>query len=242
MAITRHLRHVDYAGCTTPHSVSFSSGVFADAAPAYRNALAASGLPANIKYIDPTPPAAMNGSKQKRKRKRNVVWFNPPYSKSVRTNIAGTFLRLIDKHFPKGSKMNKIFNRFNVKVSYSCLPNMAHIISGHNKRQLCVQEPDKPCNCRRKDQCPLNGACQATSIVYAAEVWELKDNGKTHDIKWRVVQKAKAYSNITKRCSLCLEEKARIITADRRSSLNKRSELISKCRQQNKFMLSTPIT
>ena len=164
---------------------------------------------------------------------------------------------------------------------------MAHIISGHNKRQLCVQEPDKPCNCRRNDQCPLNRACQATSIVYAAEVssdghsdgpktyigsteppfklrygnhktsiklpgyrksmglskhvWELKDNGKTHDIKWRVVQKAKAYSNITKRCSPCLEEKARIITADRRSSLNKRSELISKCRHQNKFMLSTPI-
>ena len=89
-------------------SISVDSGVFADAT--YRNALAASGLSANIKYIDPTPPAAMNGSKEKRKRKRNVVWFNPPYSKSVRTNIAGTFLRLIDKHFPKGSKMNKIFN------------------------------------------------------------------------------------------------------------------------------------
>ena len=91
-----------------------------------------------------------------------------------------------------------------------------------------------------KTSIKLPGYRKSTGL--SKHVWELKDNGKTHDIKWRVVQKAKAYSNITKRCSLCLEEKARIITADRRSSLNKRSELISKCRHQNKFMLSTLIT
>ena len=69
-------------------------------------------------------------------RKRNIIWFNPPYSKNVKTNVAQKFLRLIDKHFPKTSKLHKIFNRNTVKVSYSCMPNVKSTISSHNNRVL----------------------------------------------------------------------------------------------------------
>ena len=41
----------------------------------------------------------------------NVIWFNPPYSKNVKTNIARDFLRLLDKHFPPSHKLYSIFNR-----------------------------------------------------------------------------------------------------------------------------------
>ena len=75
-------------------------------------------------------------TKNKRTRKRNVIWFNPPFSKHVMTNIAQTFLRLLDKHFPRTNKLYKIFNRNNVKVSYGCTKYMSQILKSHNKKML----------------------------------------------------------------------------------------------------------
>ena len=90
------------------------------------------------------------------------------------TNIGATFLKLINKHFPKKSKLNKIFNRNTVKISYSCMPNIASIIKAHNKQISTSGTGTDPitCNCRKKDLCPLQGNCQATNIIYNAEVKE----------------------------------------------------------------------
>ena len=41
------------------------------------------------------------------------------------------------------------------------------------------------------------------------------------------------------RCSLCLAEKLCILTAQNASLLNKRSELVTKCRHENKFFMVT---
>ena len=50
--------------------------------------------------------------------------------------------------------------------------------------------------------------------------------------------KKKTYSNITKRCSLCLHEKLAIITYPYPDKLlNRRSELVTKCRHDIKFLL-----
>ena len=38
--------------------------------------------------------------KPRKARKQNIVWFNPPFSKNVKTNIGREFLRLLSKHFP----------------------------------------------------------------------------------------------------------------------------------------------
>ena len=61
---------------------------------------------------------------QRRQRKRNIPWFNPPFSKSVVTEIGKTFLRLIDKHFLPHHKLHKRFNRINVNISHSRMPNV----------------------------------------------------------------------------------------------------------------------
>ena len=66
--------------------------------------------------------------------KCNILWFNPPCSKSVKTNIGKLFLRLINKHFPPTHKYRKIFNRNTIKISYSCMPKIKSKISTHNKR------------------------------------------------------------------------------------------------------------
>ena len=68
-------------------------------------------------------------------------------------------------------------------------------------------------------------------------VWKLKDEHTSYKIHWTILAKAAAYNNKTKRCNLCLTEKLHIIRADTSTLLNKRSELISKCRHENKFLL-----
>ena len=84
-----------------------------------------SGYNADLKYTN-------NKSEKTKTGKRNIIWFNPPFSKPVSTNVAKTFLQLITKHFPRSHKLHKIFNRNTVKVSYSCMNNMSKIIKEHN--------------------------------------------------------------------------------------------------------------
>ena len=55
---------------------------------------------------------------------------------NVQTNIGREFLNLVSKHFPKNHWYNKIFNKNNIKVSYSCTDNLQTIIKKHNRKIL----------------------------------------------------------------------------------------------------------
>ena len=82
----------------------------------------------------------------------------PPYSRNVKTKVAEEFLKLIDKHFHARHKYRKQFNRNNLKVSYSTMPNMGTIINGHNKKILSEETiEERTCNCRNPEECPLGG-------------------------------------------------------------------------------------
>ena len=85
-------------------------------------------------------------------RKRNIIWFNPSYSKSLKTKISKYFFRLLNKHFPPGHKLYKIFNKNTLKLSYSCMPNLKAKIDGHNKKILETTPPlkTKSYNCLKK--------------------------------------------------------------------------------------------
>ncbi len=69
-------------------------------------------------------------------------------------------------------------------------------------------------------------------------IWSLKRKSQNFKIKWSVQCHSQPYSPENKRCDLCLTEKLSILSADKSRLLNKRSELISKCRHENKFYLS----
>ncbi len=263
--------------------ISCNETEFNKAKPIYEDALQSSGYNQPLTFDKQrSPPRA------RRNRQRNIIWYNPPYSKNVKTNIGKTFLKLIDKHFHKDHKFHKLFNKNNIKVSYSCTDNMGTIISKHNKKVInnttTTTNPtsNKTCNCQKKDECPLNNNCLTSSIIYNAQVttdedttgknyigltegtfkkrytqhkqsfrnrkyanstelskhiWDLKDKNKDYRVQWTIITSATAYSNITKRCDLCLTEKLYIINSNNDSLLNKRSELISKCRHENKFYL-----
>ena len=77
----------------------------------YNSSLEKSGYTEPITYKKPKP------SQVPRQRKRNVIWFNPPYNGSVKSNIGRTFLNLLSKHFPPGHKYHSIFNKNKVKLS-----------------------------------------------------------------------------------------------------------------------------
>ena len=65
-----------------------------------------------------------------------------------------------------------------------------------------------------------------------------KRKNVTPALTWEVLRTAKAYSNITKRCFLCLYEKLASISYPYLDELlNRRSELVTKCRHENKFLL-----
>ena len=115
-----------------------------------------------------------------RKRSRNPLWINSPFSSNVKTNIGKIFLQLLDKHFPKHHKYYKLFNRNNVKISYNCMQNMASVIQNHNTNLLkdLVASTTKKCSCRQKSNCPLAEKFLSECLVYHAQV-DKSDINKT---------------------------------------------------------------
>ena len=155
-------------------ALSSTEEIFRNAAPMYDNALKASGYDKKIQYNEESKNRGGNSNGKRKNRGRKVTWFNPPYSSNVKTNVAGKFLNLVEKHFPKHHKLNKIFNKNTLKVSYSCMRNMDSLIKTHNKSVIEKQKPidtsDPQCNCRKKNNCPLGGNCLAEAIVYKATI------------------------------------------------------------------------
>ena len=89
---------------------------------------------------------------ERRKRRRKIIWFNPPYSMNVKTNIGKVFLNLLHKNplLPPSPThlFHKIFNKNMVKTSYSYIHNMSSIISAHNRSILNPPKTNYGRNCR----------------------------------------------------------------------------------------------
>ena len=72
--------------------LSCDSKEFSNAVPEYKEAMHRSGHTGKLEYAD-------NLVSKKKKRKRNITWFNPPFSEHVKTNIGKEFLRLLAKYY-----------------------------------------------------------------------------------------------------------------------------------------------
>ena len=153
-------------------TISSSEHEFTRAAPMYQKALADSGYTHKLTYEKPK-----NHPTNRRRGKRNIIWFNPPFSRSVRTNLGQKFLALVRKHFQPGSALYGACNKNTIKLAYSCTKNMRTIIQAHNRKVLSSKKTtnEPPCNCRIKHQCPVQGACQKP-VVYKATI---TTNGET---------------------------------------------------------------
>ena len=135
----------------------------------YEDALENSHYESILNYTDKTdkPPIA------KKKRKRKIIYFQPPFSNQVKTPIGRLFLNLVKKHFNASHPLHKILNHRCLKISYCCLNNIKSEITSHN--QTLRNANDGPenknlCNCRKKDGCPVDGKCLKTNVVYRADI------------------------------------------------------------------------
>ena len=107
--------------------ISSNEEIFKNAIPTYTEALNKSGF--NEELLFQKPETTSNHIDMKSKHKRKIIWFNPPYSMNIKTNIGKIFLQLIKKHFPRHNNLHKIFNKNSVKVSYSCMGSVSSIIA-----------------------------------------------------------------------------------------------------------------
>ena len=101
-----------------------------------------------------------------------MIWFNPLFSKIVATKIGRHFLNLLYKHFPRDHKFHKIFNRNNIKVSYSFMPNVKQAINSLNRKILhpFVNIQSRNCNCIKKIDCPLQQKCLSENTQYQVDI------------------------------------------------------------------------
>ena len=251
----------------------------------YQHALKEAGYKDMLEYKEEMQTQGDRVSEEgRKKRRRSVIWYNPPYSSNVKTNIGRRFLTLLRKHFPPSSDLHKLFNTKKVKLSYSCCPSMNTIISSHNakvtKTKQVVAAPG--CNCRGGvGVCPLDGRCLVPSLVYKATVssvdgvksyigqaastfklrynnhmnsftnpakkrstalssyvWKLDGRGVDYTIGWSIECEPKPYTGGGRNCDLCLMEKTFIARNLARESLNRRTEIMGKCRHRLPFYLN----
>ena len=98
---------------------SSNETVFHHAAEDYEKALTKSGYDVKLQY----KPTNQN-TNNKINGKRNVIWFNPAFSKTVSTKMFHYPLNLADSSFAKNPTFHSIFNRNNLKIGYSCTKNI----------------------------------------------------------------------------------------------------------------------
>ena len=79
---------------------------------------------------------------------------------------------------------------------------------------------------------------QKNQTALSKHYWGLKNKGLTPDIQWSLLKRSNTPKSFDSRCNLCLEEKIHILLfPEPRELLNKRNELIARCRHRAKFKL-----
>ena len=72
-----------------------------------------------------------------------------------------------------------------------------------------------------------------TDIELSNKYWNIISANKISNISWEILGTHKSYNQSFKRCLLCLNEKLAIALHKDDNMLNKKSEIISKCRHRN---------
>ena len=75
------------------------------------------------------------------------------------------------------------------------------------------------------------------STALSNYIWMLKDKKISYSVKWKIIDRGRAYKPSGKNCSLCDLEKFHIIFKPELASLNQRNELATSCRHRRKYLL-----
>ena len=85
----------------------------------------------------------------------------------VRIPLGSIFQMKPKKYFQKNHKYHNIFNKNNMKVSYSCMDNRIKIINSHNKYVASKKDQANQnlFNCQNLDNCQLGNKYITSKIV-----------------------------------------------------------------------------
>ena len=76
-----------------------------------------------------------------------------------------------------------------------------------------------------------------SSTLLAKHIWQLSSKNIPYEMKWSIKARAHAFSSGSKKCDLCISEKLAILKADPKTLINRRDEILEKCRHNGVFSL-----
>jgi len=160
------IRNIPQAINNRLSNLSSNEEVFSQTTKIHQEALTKSGYTHSL-TLKPTHTT----SRPKRGGRQNITWYNPPFSESITSNLGKQCFKILDEEIPRDHKLYKIFNKNNIKLSYSCCRSLNNIINSHNKKLLNPTiQPPRECNCRSNTVCSIDGSCLTKCIIYQATV------------------------------------------------------------------------
>ena len=98
-------------------SLSITEEIFERIKIPCEKALKNSGFKTPLSYVQDNLKESV-----KRKLRKKVFYYNPPFSNGVKTNIGKKKLKNSFQKFPNIRLL--LFTRNTIKISYSCMPNL----------------------------------------------------------------------------------------------------------------------
>ena len=132
-----------------------------------------------------TPKTTTSNILDKKQRKRNITWFNPPYSVNLKTNIFNIFLSLRKRYFPKKNMLDE------ENIYFELAATVFKERFGNHKKYINHKQHSK-------------------NTELSKYIWSLKDAKISYSIKWSIVERVYGKTKID-RCPLCLTEKLQLI-------------------------------
>ena len=178
---SNHPRHVTKQAVSETSkrlsNLSSNEAIFTAAKGPYEDALKRAGHKEKMTFCQ-----TKGRTTSRRARRRQIIWYNPPYCSSMITKLGQTFLSILDECFPVNHPLRRVLNRHTVQLSYRTMPNLSKIIAGHNAKVMANNGDDLPvqrphnsnCNCRGGTiNCPMEDArCKDASVMYQATLVE----------------------------------------------------------------------
>ena len=163
---------------------------------------------------------------------------------NIKSNISTSKKEVLHKPVNQNTRKYNCINKNTCPLNGNCfLENILYIVTIKSDKKNCqlrifiVKTHSKNDKQTIKDLSNINRYKNDTKL--SVEYWNLKAGNSKRKVTLAVKKPFRAYNPQSKRSSLYLNDKFEILEDKENNLLNKKSEAISKCRHQNKYMLRT---
>ena len=116
-----------------PSTNSSNIDIFEESKQDYEKGLKYSGYNVKLSYKN---SIETSNTHKRKNRPRRILWFTRSYNMEGVNKLGSEFFKLLKRNFPVINPLHKIFDKNNIKLSYSCMPNINSIIDKYNIMKL----------------------------------------------------------------------------------------------------------